>query len=102
MDANSLYHNVTLDITGVTQDEAINGLGDGDSRSDAVYQEGQPAGSVLLRAERSGNGNGRMYEVDFTATDGFEACTGSVRVAVPHSRNSTVVNDGQTVDSIQP
>ena len=39
---------------------------------------------ALLRAERSGRGNGRMYHVDFTAIDEAGAsCQGSVRVAVP-------------------
>jgi hypothetical protein len=40
----------------------------------------------MLRAERSGKGNGRVYQVDFTADDGQGgSCTGSVNVGVPHS-----------------
>ena len=54
---------VRITITGVTQDEPLNGLGDGDTTPDAVIQ----AGSVLLRAERSGLGTGRIYTVTFSA-----------------------------------
>ncbi|MBI2877027.1 MAG: hypothetical protein HYY20_09115 [Candidatus Tectomicrobia bacterium] len=49
---------VTLTVTGVTQDEPVNGLGDGDTSPDALLQ----GSSVLLRAERSGQGNGRVYK----------------------------------------
>jgi hypothetical protein len=68
-------------------------------------QQGNPA-SVLLRAERTGLGgtqeNGRIYVVTFTADDGFEGCTGSVSVGVPHDRKDTPVDDGQAFDSTQP
>src|SRR4029077_4115751 len=56
---------VRITITGVPQDEALNGLGDGDTTPDAVLQ----GASVLLRAERSGLGTGRIYTVTFSATD---------------------------------
>lgn len=42
---------ITITIMDVTQDEPINGLGDGDTAPDAVIQ----GGTVLLRAERAGN-----------------------------------------------
>ncbi|MBI2877021.1 MAG: hypothetical protein HYY20_09085 [Candidatus Tectomicrobia bacterium] len=51
----------------MTQDAPVNGLGDGDTSPDAVLQ----GSSVLLRAERSGQGNGRVYAVHFTADDGL-------------------------------
>lgn len=50
---------VTLTVTGVTQNKPVNGLGDGDTSPDAVIQ----GSNVLLRAERAGNGNGRVYRV---------------------------------------
>ena len=86
----------------ITQDEPTNGTGDGDSSPDAVQQFGEPSDSVLLRAERSGSGNGRAYVVTFYASDGFESCTGRVKVGVPHDRKSTVLDDGQSYDSTQP
>src|SRR5262249_13740394 len=47
---------VSITILGVTQDEPVNGLGDGDTAPDAVIQ----GATVLLRAERAGTGNGRV------------------------------------------
>lgn len=91
---------ITITATGVTQDEPENGLGDGDTNPDAVIQGSE----VLLRAERAGTGNGRVYRVSFTADDGFGGrCTGSVKVCVPHDRHSDVcVDDGQHYNSTQP
>jgi hypothetical protein len=102
MDEDSLYNQVTLVITGVTQDEPVNGLGDGDSSPDAVVQPDEAEDTVLLRAERSGTGNGRVYVVSFTADDGYESCTGAVVVTVPHSRKSVAMDDGQNHDSTHP
>lgn len=92
---------VVISITGVTQDELVNGLGDGDTSPDAVIQRS----NVLLRAERSGKGNGRVYRVNFTADDGQGGvCAGSVNVGVPHSMKPgmSAVDDGQLYDSTQP
>jgi hypothetical protein len=91
-----------LQITGVTQDEPLNGLGDGDTSPDAVIQAGDPADTVLVRVERDGTADGRVYEVSFAATDGFEGCTGTVRIAVPHSRKSTASDSGQSYVSTGP
>jgi hypothetical protein len=91
----------TIRIVAVTQDEPVNGLGDGDTSPDAVIQ----GDKVLLRAERSGTGNGRVYEVGFTAEDGYGGtCVGSVKVKVPHSKKpgALVIDDGQLYDSTQP
>ena len=102
MDGDSVYNDVTLTITGVTQDEPVNGLGDGDSSPDAIIQAGDPIDSVLIRSERAGGGNGRVYVVSFTADDGFESCAGSVTVGAPHDRKDTAVDDGQSYDSTLP
>lgn len=93
--------NVTIRVTGVTQDEPVNGLGDGDVSPDAVLQ----GNDLLLRAERSGTGNGRVYRLGFTADDGDGGtCSGSVNVTVPHSKGqgATAVDDGQLYDATQP
>jgi hypothetical protein len=60
---------------------------------------------VLLRAERAGTGNGRVYRVTFTADDGLGGlCTGSVDVTVPKSMKPEqgAVDDGQAYDSTLP
>jgi len=92
---------VTITITGVTQDEPVNSRGDGNTSPDAVLQ----GSTVLLRAERAGPGNGRVYRVSFTADDGQGgSCTGAVSVCVPHDQRPgrVCIDDGQYYDSTQP
>lgn len=89
--------NVQITILNVTQDEPVNGLGDGDTAPDAVLQ----GGTVLIRAERAGGGNGRVYVIHFEADDGVNGiCTGTVSVSVPHNKKSTCVDDGQQYSSL--
>ncbi len=91
---------LAITILAVTQDEPIQGLGDGDTAPDAVIQ----GAMVLLRAERSGGGNGRVYRVTFQANDGHGGvCTGQVNVCVPHSKGKHAppcVDDGQGYNSL--
>jgi len=92
---------VTITTTAVTQDEPVNGLGDGDTAPDAVIQ----GSTTLLRAERAGSGNGRVYRVRFTADDGQGGvCSGAVTVGVPKSMKpgESAIDDGQFYDSTQP
>jgi hypothetical protein len=92
---------VTITVTGVTQDEPVNAKGDGNTSPDAVIQ----AGAAAVRAERSGKGNGRVYEVSFKAKDSKGgSCTGKVTVGVPHSmqKGLTATDDGQIYDSTIP
>jgi hypothetical protein len=93
---------VSTNITGITQDEPINGTGDGDTGPDAVVQAEAAFGSVLIRAERDGSQNGRIYRINFIAGDGFESCLGVVEVAVPHQRKAVAIDDGQQFTSTQP
>ena len=78
-DADSLYNQVQIQITGVMQDELV-----GKHGPDAIIQNLEPSDKVLLRAKREGKGNGRVYHIAFTASDGFESCVGTVQVVVPH------------------
>ena len=90
---------VSLTVTAVTQDEPVRGHGCGDTSPDAVLA----GASVLLRAERSGHGTGRVYRVTFTAADTSGAtCTGSVTVCVPHDRRHACVDEGQRYNSLVP
>jgi chitinase len=94
---------VQLTITGVRQDEAVNGTEDGDTSPDAIIvHESGGIDSLLLRAERSGTANGRVYTVNFTATDGSESCTGSAAVEVRVNTKNAAVKDALSVDSTQP
>ncbi len=92
-----------IDILGVTQDEPVNGLGDGDTAPDAIIKKDAHGTTLLVRSERAGNGNGRVYKVNFRATDQWGAsCTGSVAVSVPHAPKETVIDSGQRYDSTKP
>jgi hypothetical protein len=103
MDPDSPTNPITIEITGVTQDEPVNGLGDGDSSPDAVIIEGDPADSVLIRRERAGPGDGRVYVIEFTASDGVDSCTGTVVLESPaNRRGDPAVDSGQLYDSTQP
>jgi hypothetical protein len=87
---------VTLTITAVTQDEPLNGLGDGDKAPDA--QAGIRSNEVLLRAERSGRGDGRVYRISFTGADGQGgSCSGTDNVSVPRN-----IGAGSTVSDSAP
>lgn len=103
---------VEVRIVAVTQDEPVQGLGNGDTAPDAVLQ----GDKALLRVERAATGNGRVYRLHFVADDGRgESCTGAVRVFVPRSAvgllcdllhisrcAEPVVDDGQHYDSTRP
>ena len=91
-------NNATITITGVTQDEPTSGLGDGDTSIDAIINAD---GTVLLRAERSGTGDGRVYRISFTASDLEGSASGVVLVTVPHSVKKPAIDSGGIFDSTQ-
>ncbi|EPA04773.1 cadherin-like domain-containing protein [Candidatus Nitrosarchaeum limnium] len=90
---------VTVTISSIFQDEPTNGLGDGDTSPDANLALGQ------VRAERSGTGDGRVYVITMTASDGHDGtCSGTVQVIVPQSMKKPIsaVNSGTTYNSTLP
>lgn len=96
---------VSITITGIMQDEPVNAVGDGSTSPDGA---GVGTSTAQVRAERSGTGNGRVYEISFTASDGRGgSCGGTVAVGVRHSqgkgpKGGPAVNDGATYDSTIP
>ncbi len=73
---------------------AIDGAGVGTSRAS-------------VRAERTGDrkhpGNGRVYHIRFTASDGTASCSGDVTVGVPHDQgHGPAIDDGPIYDSTVP
>ena len=89
---------VTIIIDKVTQDEPTHGLGGGDTAIDAVINGD---GTVLLRAERLGSGDGRVYRIYFTAADGGSSASGVVVVTVPQSVTKPAIDSGGDFDSTQ-
>lgn len=75
--------NLTTEIVSITSNEDENGLGDGNTPTDWVY-----AGlRTKLRAERSGNGNDRIYTITINVTDeSGNVATGTAEVTVPHDQ----------------
>lgn len=72
---------VTITATHVTQNEAEDAPGSGNTAPDARLDP------LAVRAERSGQGEGRIYTISFVATDGRGGtCAGVVHVCVPHDQ----------------
>jgi hypothetical protein len=76
---------VTWTIISVASNEPVNGLGDGDTGPDWQIVGDH---TVLLRAERSGKGNGRLYTLTLQAKDeaGNLSDPATVTVKVPKSQ----------------
>ena len=74
-------------IAGILQDEPTNTIGDGNTPVDG---EGVGSSIARVRAERTGSprvpGNGRVYEILFSASSGAATCQGAVKVGVPHDQ----------------
>ena len=106
IDSDQPPYNATITINKVTQDEPTNGLGDGDTPLDAIITH-NPGGddTLLLRAERSGKGDGRVYRITFTASDPETTAlgtnpTGTIKVMVPHDKKTDIaVESGGMYDS---
>ena len=58
----------------------------GRSSPDAAWVPGHPD-QVKLRAERSGTGDGRVYKVAVTVSDGHLTCNAVLTVGVPHDQS---------------
>lgn len=94
---------VAVTITSITSDESTasdKGSGGAKHSPDAIIAG---ASKASVRAERSGNSDGRVYVINFTASDekGSE-CNSSVTVKVPHDQSSktcSAVDSGQDYDA---
>lgn len=88
---------LAIEILSITQDEAVDERGSGNTECDG---DGVGTSVARIRAERSGRGNGRVYEIEYSAFVG--ACSGFVHVLVPHDRSGRPVeDDGQLYDSTE-
>lgn len=87
---------VTTTITGIRQDERVDGTASGRTGPDGA---GVGTSRAEVRAERDGTpkapGDGRVYTIAFTADDGFGGtCSGTVTVGVPHDQRGAAAVDG--------
>jgi hypothetical protein len=105
---------IKIEITGVSQDEPVarakdsllKKLSDRIKKSTVKSNKASSADAiingetVLLRAERFGNGNGRVYRIDFRATDVKGSVSdGYVYVSVPHTQGTEAIAEVQKYDS---
>jgi hypothetical protein len=93
---------VTVEITAITQDEPLDGKGDGHTCPDGA---GIGTDRFKVRAERSGLMDGRVYHISFTAQDDSGGqCTGQVALCVPHDQRPghQCVDQGPLFDSTGP
>lgn len=94
---------LTITITKIMSDEpmdAVTGAGGKNHVPDATGIGDDTA--TLLRAERSGNNNGRVYTISFTADDGNGGTTdGTISVCVPHDQSQKCIctDDGPLYDA---
>ena len=90
---------LTLNIDSITQDEPTK-TNPSDKSPDGF---GVGTEKATIRYERLGTGDGRVYEISFTADDGNGGmCSDSVFVGVPHDQNKDPVDSGQIYDSTLP
>jgi len=90
---------IAITVTSISQDEPLNSIGDGNTCPDG---SGVGSDAALVRAERAGTADGRVYHVNFTAADGQGGeCTGQVAICVPHDqgRGKNCIDQGPLFDS---
>jgi hypothetical protein len=104
---------VSLTITGVTQDEPLKGgedrtAPDAFSRqltrepSVAALLDNEP-NEVYLRAERRNSGDGRVYRIAFTGSDGRGgSCAATAKVSVPRRGTAATDSAPPSYDSFAP
>ena len=83
---------VTITPTGVLQDEQV------------IAPGNATLSPLAVSADRDGDGDGRVYTIQFTASDGRGgACSGAVKVCVPHDQGSDLpcIDGGPLYNSLQ-
>jgi len=81
-----------------TSDEADNGNGDGNTTGDLMFDAG--CGSAMVRSERAGPGDGRVYELTVSVQDaaGNLSEPQVLTISVPHDRAHPAVDSGDVYE----
>ena len=82
-------------VITVSSNEPVNGTGDGDTAPDWEVIDDH---HVKLRAERSGNGNGRIYTIKVTCTDQYgNSDSTTTGVSVAHDMGGRMLSGRQNM-----
>jgi hypothetical protein len=80
-----------------TSDEPDDGRGDGNTTGDIVFGDG--CATALVRAERAGPGDGRVYELTLQATDAAgNAAEAVITASIPHDQAHAAVDSGDAFE----
>ncbi len=90
---------VSIEVTSDEPTATAPGAGGSKHAPDAEVTED---GRVLLRAERSGKSDGRVYQLTVTATDACDnSSSESVSVKVNHDKKKEAIDSGQNYDATE-
>ena len=85
-------------VLSVTSDEAFDARGSGNTSPDVFIA---CDGSVQLRAERAGGGDGRVYTIEYAVSDADgNTTTTTVEVHVPHDQSGRSAVAGEVVETV--
>ncbi len=96
---------LSFHIDAVTQDEPVSALGDDTFPDAALTEAGATSNQVWVRAERNPKGDGRVYRIAYTVSDGHGGnCSGTagvggntnVEVSVPRKKGQAAIDGGDT------
>jgi hypothetical protein len=91
---------IKININSIYSDEATATTKGNGGINRAPDGQGVNTSTAFVRAEHSGLGNGRVYHIAFTASDGKGgSCSGIVTVGVPQKKKSTPVDEGALFDA---
>jgi hypothetical protein len=97
---------VEVELIEAKSNEPDNGSGDGNTVNDIQGADlGTDDRSVLLRAERAGNGDGRVYTLTYRVTDAAGNQTDAeAKVYVPHDASDLrqMMDDHDDMDDMEP
>ncbi|MDL1979767.1 MAG: hypothetical protein LWX52_17085, partial [Deltaproteobacteria bacterium] len=90
---------VTIEVTSDEPTATAPGAGGSQYAPDAEITDDT---SILLRAERSGEGDGRVYRIAVTATDASgNTSSDTVSVKVNHDKKTEAIDSGQNYDATE-
>jgi hypothetical protein len=102
IDIDGVTDAISIKVDTITQDEPTGNSADGEIKI-SPEENGNSTQNVRAEKKVGGNSDGRVYRINFTASDSRGAtCSGSVTVEVPPNQNREAKDSGQKYDSTKP